>query len=195
MPDAVWASIGCTGRKIRTAKRARPTPFDEHGKRDGHQLAGHHGGPADGGRVTHWRARHGFEHGLAATLPELAKEQPDEEVLSSPVAPRQQLTKHPDAVGSNRRRCCGNPPEHFVYFDQLERGAGSAGGAVWLTSGRRARCRSSLPRLARQERDGDLDLLRGKTSKQGASSPILARRLLAFANRRTRHDEVMKGAP
>jgi hypothetical protein len=92
-------------------------------------------------------------------------------------------------------RGCGNPLEHFVYFDESQRGAGSAGERSGITHCRRADADSSLPRLARQERDGDLDLRGRETLKQGCELADLDEAAARLRNRRTRHDEVMKEHP
>ena len=78
---------------------------------------------------------------------------------------------------------------------QLQRGARRAGERSGITDCRRADADSSLPRLARQERDGDLDLRGREPLKQDRELADFDQAAAGLRNRRTRHDELMKEHP
>ena len=82
--------------------------------------------------------------------------------------------------------------EDLVDLEQLKPWTGGSGERPGLTNGRRTNADSSLPRLTRQERDGDLDFRGRHALEQRGEAPDLDQPAAGIGNRCARRDELMK---
>jgi hypothetical protein len=77
----------------------------------------------------------------------------------------------------------------------LKHRTGGSGKRPGVADCRTTNSNSSLPRLARQERDGDLDFRGRDRLQQRGETPDLHQPAAGFRNRCTRRDELMKKHP
>ena len=154
--------MGCISASANRRKAA--FAFRQRGVRDRNDPVRHHRRLPHRRRRQRCRRRDGVDHQrLERALAELAEQQPHQEVAFRRGRAREQLGEDASALGLRARaRDRSDARERGVDVGNRQRGFRGGSGGARIAHERVADAASSLPRLARQIGDADLDFRRAR---------------------------------